>query len=323
MISNRTRTLFGAAVAALIPLTLGVIEPHRADAQDLYVSNFVGTINKVAPDGTFSTIATLPAVPNSTGPLGMSFDSHKNLYVVDYQGGTVYKIAPSGAVSTFISGLDRPDAVAIDSHNNLYVVSEYAGTVVKITPDASVSLLTSGLNRPANITIDPNGNLYVIEGYNQITKITPTGIKSTYSSSGLSGAYGMVFDATGSLYVTDSTGSGASISKIAPGGGPATDFAHIVTGLTGLTIDGNGVLYASGYTLPDLYKINSDGTWSKWLDVTTSPSTLDGGEYLAFEPFSAPTATPEPGTMALLAGLAVTSAAYRLRPSRRGRSTDK
>jgi hypothetical protein len=114
--------------------------------QSLYVGDRNGTIFKISRDQQMFVFATLePSVsayhlafgPKGdlfvTGPTTSSFDS-------------VYRIDPSGTVSTFYKGLGRPQGLAFDVEGNLYVAASLGGKrgIVKFTPDATPKLEVSG-----------------------------------------------------------------------------------------------------------------------------------------------------------------------------------
>jgi hypothetical protein len=114
--------------------------------QNLYVGDRSGTIFKIARDRQMFVFATLePSVsayhlafgPDGdlfvTGPTTSSFDC-------------VYKISPTGSVTTFFRGLGRPQGLAFDIYGNLYVASSLAGKrgIVKVTPDARARLEVAG-----------------------------------------------------------------------------------------------------------------------------------------------------------------------------------
>jgi sugar lactone lactonase YvrE len=114
--------------------------------QSLYVGDRGGTIFKISRDQQMFVFATLePSVsayhlafgPKGdlfvTGPTTSSFDS-------------VYRIDPSGAVTTFYKGLGRPQGLAFDVDGNLYVAASLGGKrgIVKFTPDATPKLEVAG-----------------------------------------------------------------------------------------------------------------------------------------------------------------------------------
>jgi sugar lactone lactonase YvrE len=58
----------------------------------------------------------------------------------------VFRISPSGEVTSFYRGLGRPQGTAFDGEGDLYVAASLAGErgVVRITPDGRVERVVSG-----------------------------------------------------------------------------------------------------------------------------------------------------------------------------------
>ena len=90
--------------------------------------------------------------------------------------GTISKVTPAGAVSTFVSsGLDYPEGLAFDAAGNLYVANSGNNTISEVTPAGAVStFVSSGLNGPDGLAFDAAGNLYVanLDGNTRFPKIT-------------------------------------------------------------------------------------------------------------------------------------------------------
>jgi sugar lactone lactonase YvrE len=108
------------------------------------------------------------------------------LYVADDLSDTISEITPTGAVSTFATGVHYPIGLASDSAGNLYANS---GAVIdKITPGGTVSTFATGLYSPNGLAFDGSGNLYVANsagggpGQGTISEITPTGTVSTFAT---------------------------------------------------------------------------------------------------------------------------------------------
>ena len=94
----------------------------------LYVGDRSGTLFGVAPDGTASTIATLPA---SVAAFHLAVGPDDHLYVTGPTLGPydhVYKINPrTQEVDRLYGGFGRPQGLAFDSQGALYVVEALAG----------------------------------------------------------------------------------------------------------------------------------------------------------------------------------------------------
>jgi sugar lactone lactonase YvrE len=110
--------------------------------QSLYVGDRNGTIFKIARDQQMFVFATLEM---SVSAYHLAFGPHGDLFVTG-PNDRVFKIDPSGTVSTFYKGLGRPQGMAFDVDGNLYVAASLSGTrgIVKITPDAKAKLEVAG-----------------------------------------------------------------------------------------------------------------------------------------------------------------------------------
>jgi hypothetical protein len=110
--------------------------------QSLYVGDRNGTIFKIARDQQMFVFATLEM---SVSAYHLAFGPHGDLFVTG-PNDRVFKIHPSGTVTTFYKGLGRPQGLAFDADGNLYVAASLSGTrgIVKITPDGRANLEVAG-----------------------------------------------------------------------------------------------------------------------------------------------------------------------------------
>ncbi len=210
-------------------------------------------------------------------PIGIAVDPIGNLYVADSGSGTVRKITPSGAVSTFagtegVTGhADGTGAaaqfgylvgVAIDVNGNVYVSDAEFNTIRRITPTGVVSTLAGSpgitghadgsgpaaqFNQPNDLGVDASGNIYVADsGNDTIRKVTPAGVVST-----LAGTVGVAGHA-------DGTGTAAQFNA------PA-----------GLTADSAGNVYVVDQN-DTLRKITPAGVVSTLAGITGVAGSSDG-----------------------------------------------
>jgi sugar lactone lactonase YvrE len=124
---------------------------------NLFVADETGNIYEFAPGGARSIFASSY---NFDDIGGMAFDGAGNLYVVNGNQGTVYRITPSSVVSVFVSGVGLPGGLAFDNEGNLYVADPEGGTngdgcIYKIAPDGDKTVFASGLNDPVELAFAP------------------------------------------------------------------------------------------------------------------------------------------------------------------------
>jgi alpha-tubulin suppressor-like RCC1 family protein/sugar lactone lactonase YvrE len=117
----------------------------------LYIANagLVGNaISKVAPDGTHTSLGGM-----FSRPYGLAFDAGGNLLVSE-SGGAIWRLSPQGTKTIFASVPGGAGGMAFDSTGNLYVAS--GATIVRIAPDGAQTNLVSGLNQPLFIAVEPD-----------------------------------------------------------------------------------------------------------------------------------------------------------------------
>jgi hypothetical protein len=106
--------------------------------------------------------------------------------IVQGQAG-VYKLSPDGSYSLFADNLTTILGIAFDDHDRLYVLESTVGAdeltpglgeVIRIDPNGSRHLITNGLNLPSAMTFGPDGKLYISDwgigppGLGQIVQVS-------------------------------------------------------------------------------------------------------------------------------------------------------
>ena len=145
--------------------------------------------------------------PQQTGVRGMACDAHGNLFVSDFINGEIRKITPSGQVSVFLTGLDKPTALVFDSHGNLMVLSTGDEKVFSVNTNGDKTEHSSSVwYFDGNVmTIDGSDQLYI--GYTNtgvITQVSTSGIPTdmcNIADGGFTGISGIAYS-KGELYVT-------------------------------------------------------------------------------------------------------------------------
>lgn len=165
--------------------------------------------NGFSGDGGVATLARLK------GPKRVASDAAGNVYVADYSGARVRKIATDGIITTVAgNGLATfdgtpgvatgesiiPDDIAVDAAGVLYIADGTNRRLYKVDTDGNLTVLagtgvnaSSGDNGPATaaeitpsaVAIDPNGLVYVADStHNRIRKITAEGNIVTVAGNG-------------------------------------------------------------------------------------------------------------------------------------------
>lgn len=177
----------------------------------IYVSEEVvpGRVSTVDTSGNVSVVVPESKVNN---PEGLALNPlNGKLYIAeDMNPGRVLIYDPAtGGVTTFVSGLHRPEGITFDDLGNLYVAETATNQILKVTPNGNVSVLvpsSAGITEPDNVLFNSTyGILFVTEDASpgRILIVDPnTGLTTTLAK-GLSYPQGMAFDTAGNLYVSE------------------------------------------------------------------------------------------------------------------------
>ncbi len=198
-------------------------------------------VTTVAGNGTNTTTDGNGTAATFNTPVSVAVDAVGNLYVLEYGGGVVRKITPTGDVTTLAGSSPRGFA-------------DGTGTAAKF-------------GRGYNMAIDASGNLYVADSENhRIRKITPAGVVTTLAGTGTPGATdgpgnsatfsdprGVAVDAHGNVYVADFGSS--LLRRITPAGVVST-----LAGQKGITGGQDGIGAAATFAQPLGLTINAAGT---------------------------------------------------------------
>jgi sugar lactone lactonase YvrE len=240
--------LAAPAAAAVVPLrTVATFDPTANELPEglavdktgnLYVGfAFTGEIRKIAPDGTKTTVATLPVGQGLL--LGLAVDGPGEVYAAlgsfDPATHGVWEVTPEGSAHR-LAALDPsglPNALAFDDLGNLYASDSFLGVIWRIPRGSHNADLwvqdpllagdpESGIGFGANGLAFWRGDLYV-GNTDQATVVrvpvapdgTPGAPRVWVHDPQLRGADGLQFDVLGNAYVT-TDGLGNSLARVTP-----------------------------------------------------------------------------------------------------------
>ena len=192
------------------------------------VTTATGIITTVAGNGTYGYAGDGGAATSAEllSPDDVAFDSPGNLYIADYNGNRVRKVAVGTGIITTIAGngtagysgdgaaaasavLNSPVALAIDTADNLYIADQANFRVRKVTATTGIITTVAGngtagsagdggsatsaqLRDPGGIAVDTAGNLYIGDEHNnKVRKVDAgTGVITTFAGTGSAGFSG-------------------------------------------------------------------------------------------------------------------------------------
>lgn len=173
---------------------------------NLYVGIWeTSDIYKISP----SDVVTLYTSSAPAQTYSLVFDSANGILYDGSVSANVYQIASNGTTTLFSSDGGNY-SLAQDAAGNLYSV-DFSGTVQKITPNGAVSTYAIDPNPAgfSGVAVGPSGDLYLIDNqHGQVVRLTPNGQFSVILSPTdfvptAAELWEEAFDAQGNLYVTD------------------------------------------------------------------------------------------------------------------------
>jgi sugar lactone lactonase YvrE len=193
-----------------------------------------------------------PFVRDLLNATGLAFDPNGYLYASSRAEGTVYRISPEGAISTYAEGMGIATGIAFDRDGNLFV-GDRSGTIFKISransDGTSGEIFVYATLEPSiaayHLAFNSVGTLFVTgptTSSNQAVHAIDRDGNTTVFYQGLGRAQGMAFDVDDNLYVAASLRGQRGIIRITP----RHDATLAVSGnnLVGLAFleDGNATL---------------------------------------------------------------------------------
>lgn len=217
-------------VAVPMAENLHPVANPAVDADGNVYATFSGSRGEAVPVSIFAMARDFqirPFVRDLMNATGLAFDRDGYLYASSRAEGTVYRISPSGAISTYAEGMGIATGIAFDRDGNLYV-GDRSGTIFKVGPDKGADLGPADREIFVYATLEPSisayhlafddaGTLYVTgptTSSNQAVYAIDRDGRTTVFYQGLGRAQGLAFDIDGNLYVAASLHGQRGIVKI-------------------------------------------------------------------------------------------------------------
>jgi sugar lactone lactonase YvrE len=237
-VAKREHTSNPLELRVAVPMAenLHPVTNPAVDADGTVFATVSGPRGQSVPVSIFSIARDFqvrPFVRDLLNATGLAFGPDGYLYVSSRAEGTVYRISPDGAMSTYAEGMGVATGIAFDAEGNLFV-GDRSGTIFKVGP-ARKRTAESGdpvTDREIFVyaTLEPSVSAYHLAfndaGVLYVTGPTTSSNQAVYAIDrdgktsvfyhGLGRAQGMAFDVSGNLYVAASLHGQRGIVKITP-----------------------------------------------------------------------------------------------------------
>ena len=236
-------------------------------------------------------------------PFQLALDGAGNIYVADYDGLNVTKVAAGGGsasvVSTGSESLGNVTGVALDGAGNLFIADHIHSRIVVVTPGGVASELTikglpttpaSGkvLYEPTGIAFDGAGNLYISDWQNsRIVEVSSLVVTASTSSGngtvigtgsysiGSNGDTGVAVDQKGTVYIADRTNNRVIQVTAAGAASLLTPTGITFNDPQGVGVDGMGNIYVADSGNNRIVEITTAGNASVLsINGLPSPNTI-------------------------------------------------
>ena len=184
----------------------------------------------------------------------LAFGPDRQLYASSRAEGTVYRISPEGAITTFAEGMGTATGIAFDRDGNLFV-GDRSGTIFKIHPDKEIFVFATLEPSVAayHLCFRTDGTLLVTapttSSNTPIYAFDPDGNRSVFFT-GLGRPQGMALDANDNLYVAASLAGRRGIVRLTAEQSPQAELFISGNDLVGLCfLDDGCAALASSNTL--------------------------------------------------------------------------
>jgi streptogramin lyase len=248
------------AVKVAIPIAdnLHPVASPALDPEGNIYSTFSGSRGQKVPVAIFqidTNYNVKPFVVEMMNPTSIAFDREGQMYASSRYDGAVYRVTPSGTMTTYAEGMGVATGIAFDREQSLYV-GDRNGTIFKIARDQQVFVFAT--LEPSvsayHLAFGPKGDLFVTgpttSSFDCVHKIDPTGTVTTFYR-GLGRPQGLAFDVDGNLYVAASLAGQRGIVKISPDGKASLEISG--NNLVGLAFaPGRSVILATNNALHHL-----------------------------------------------------------------------
>ena len=279
-------TLFaGLLIASLVaacggtPAATAAPPPTAEPARTAAPAPATAVPSNPAPLFDFSQPLTPVPIPGSYQfTEGPEADADGDVYFSDIEAGKIYKWAPAGTVTVFVSGLNEPNGLMFDRAGNLIACEGGNGRLIAIDPQGRITVLADQyngvrFNEPNDLWVDPLGGIYftdpayrspVVQPGQDVYYLPPDRSRVLRVIDDLIQPNGIVGTPDGKrLYVADYAARQTFAYDIAGDGALSNKRLFIASGSDGMDLDPAGNIYLTTNFQIRIY----DSSGSHLLDI--------------------------------------------------------
>lgn len=162
------------------------------------------------------TVAVEKLWDGFSAPTGIARAPDGTVYVSNWSGDTVERIAPDGSRSVLVDGVASPSGIAVDGEGSVYVAAYSGDHIIRVGLDGSTTRVVEGLATPAGIAFTKDGRLLVANrASGEILSVDLASGERRVVASALSLPVGVVEMADGSIVASQ---YGGRVTHVRPDG---------------------------------------------------------------------------------------------------------
>ncbi len=106
-------------------------------------------------------VTPVPILDGFNAPTGIATAADGAIYISNWGGGSVERIATDGTRSVFLDKISSPAGIAVDASGGVFVASYAGDTIIRVTPDGARTQIADGLATPTGIAFTKDGRLLI------------------------------------------------------------------------------------------------------------------------------------------------------------------
>jgi len=220
-----------------------------------------------------------PAPKKNSGLIGITADSHNDIWITEGNDGYVDRIDPAtNKYRRFQVPTASPSlsAITLGPDGNLWFTETFAAKVGRITPAGVITeFALPPSSGPLDITAGPDGNLWYTDTFQyEIGKLTTAGVVTEYPVPSHTFPFFITAGPDGNLWFTE---GGPRVAKITPGGTITEYSTGNASSTSGIAVGADGNLWFGESSLDRLGTITTAGVVSSHYIRGSHPEEVVNG----------------------------------------------